>query len=257
MIDRLRIWNLNIVQRTDQFLGLTDRQPIIDDPHGQLLEQLAITQPGKGPGVAGGEQTVHDHLLDAIWEVEQPEAVGDSRSTPAHPDSHLMLGEAELIHQPMEGGGLLQGVQVIAMEVLDDRLFQGVAVLGLPHHRGHHGQTCSSGSPPTPFTGHELITPASLPEQEGLEYPHLLDGSSQLSHALVVEHPTGLVAVRLDVGHRHHLEPDVRGRRFGRRRHIVRSRPAIGVVCSRRYKGRQALTKSALLHLSTSFASCL
>ena len=49
----------------------------------------------------------------------------------AHPGRHLVVGESELLDQLLVGGRLLEGVEVLAVKVLDQRLLEADRVAGV------------------------------------------------------------------------------------------------------------------------------
>ena len=69
--------------------------------------------------------------------------IGSPRRLPRHPPGHRLLGEAVVPGEHLEGLGLLDGVQVGALQVLHQGQLQGLPVAGLgggsPRHPGQCG----------------------------------------------------------------------------------------------------------------------
>ena len=63
-------------------------------------------------------------------QLEQPQRVGDLRARAADPAGQLLLGAAEVVEQLLVGGRLLEGVELAAVEVLQQGVTQEVVVLG-------------------------------------------------------------------------------------------------------------------------------
>ena len=103
------------------------------------------------------------------------------------------MGEAEVFDELLIGGRLLQGVEVLAVEVLDQCLFQGPGVVGHPNQGWNGLQARPACRPPPTLARDELEVPlAELSHQHGLEDADLPDAGGQRSQALFVEVLSGL-----------------------------------------------------------------
>ena len=81
-----------------------------------------------------------DHALDRRWQGEQPQGVADRGSAPAGPWRDLLMGQAEVLDELLVRAGFLERVELLALEVLDQRLLERRAVVGLPDRaRGSSG----------------------------------------------------------------------------------------------------------------------
>ena len=74
-----------------------------------------------------GELAVGHHALERRRQLEEAQRVGHRDPALAHPGRRLLVGEVELLDQLLVGRRLLHGVQVGAVEVLDDGLLEGRA----------------------------------------------------------------------------------------------------------------------------------
>ena len=111
------------VWRTERFSATILRQAAID--------LFGVGQAEQGPGVALGDLLGSDGLLDLVGEVEQADQVGDGRAVEAEPAGELFLGAAVAGEVVAEGGGLVERVQVLALEVLDHRQLADALVVEL------------------------------------------------------------------------------------------------------------------------------
>jgi hypothetical protein len=117
------------------------------------------------------------------------------------------VGEAEVLDELLIGGRLLKGVEVLAVEVLDQRLLEGPGVVGHPHKGGDGLQAGPSCRPPPTLSRDELEVPlAELSDQHGLQDADLPDAGGQGGQGLFVEVLPGLPPVGLDACHRELLE---------------------------------------------------
>ena len=112
------------------------------------------------------------------------------------------MGEREVLDQLLVRGSLLEGSQILTVEVLHQRPFHGAKVVGGTHHRRHHGESGTSRSAPPPLTGDQLVTViAHRPHQHGLQHTDLADRGRQLGQRLLVEVHTRLVGIGHDAAH--------------------------------------------------------
>ena len=183
----------------DQLLGLSDVQPALGNfrysPHPQKRGE------GKnGPGVPCGKLSVLHQLLDGNIQIQQPQGVGHRAPGLAHPFRRLSLGHAVDLRQRPEAFRLLDGVQVLPLEVLDHGQLHGLLVVGLDDDRRDLVQSGHPGGPPAAFPGDDLIVPASqLTHRQGLDHAVLPDGLGQLLQLFLVEVFPGLVLIALDL----------------------------------------------------------
>ncbi len=70
--------------------------------------------------MAHGEALFGEQLLDLQGEPEEAEHVGDGGAVLAGALGDLLVGEAELAVEALEGVGDFDGVQVLALDVLDE-----------------------------------------------------------------------------------------------------------------------------------------
>ena len=75
---------------------------------GQLLLEGAIGRAEERPGVAGGELALGHEALDGRGQLQQAHGVGDRRAALADPGGDVVVGEAEVLDQLLEGGRLLE-----------------------------------------------------------------------------------------------------------------------------------------------------
>ena len=104
---------------------------------------------------------------------------------------HLLLGEAEVLDELLVGGGLLERVEVLAVEVLDQRLLER-------RRRRRRSRTMAGmaveagplGRPPPPLPGDQLVgAVAGRPDQDRLQHAELADRGGQRRQRLLVEVP--------------------------------------------------------------------
>ena len=128
-----------------------------------------------------------EQLLDVDRELEQPDRVRDVGAGDAHPIRQLLLLEPQLLEQLPERLGELDRAQVLAMDVLDQRLTQRVGVVGVADHDRDRGQPGELGRAQPPFAGDQLVARAGLADDDRLQDPDLTDRDGERRDRLVVE----------------------------------------------------------------------
>ena len=91
----------------------------------------------------------------------------------------LLLGQAALVHEAAQGGGLLPHVQILALEVLHQGQQGGGLTVCLNGQTGNGLQAGQTGRPQAALPGHQLPVPVPAADRQGLEHPQLPDGVGQ------------------------------------------------------------------------------
>jgi hypothetical protein len=142
------------------------------------------------------------------------------------------VGGAELVQQLLVGRGLLERVELLAVQVLQQRVAQHVVVGGLADDGRDRLQPACRPARQPPLAHDELVALAAvvvgqLPHDDGLEQPDLADGHDQLGQRLLVEVGARLQRVGRDAVQRHLGEAGP-----GDRRATAALPPAAGVTSS-------------------------
>src|SRR5207253_2952708 len=106
-------------QSPDQLLRLTNREVLIDD--GREDPSLGIRlEAADCATVPLGQASIGDRRLNRRMEIEQPERVRDGRTGTTHPCGEVFLREGEIVDETPIGPRRLDGIEVLALEVLDE-----------------------------------------------------------------------------------------------------------------------------------------
>ena len=155
--------------------------------------------------MTGGELALLHQLAHGGGEGEEAQGVGHGAAGLAHPLRGLLLGEAVAVHQGLEAGGLLHGVQVLPLEVLHHRELRRLAVVSLDDQHRDLREARQPGGPPAALARDDLIVAAlQAADGEGLQDAVLPDGLRQLLQRLGIEGLAGLggTVLHLRDGHR-------------------------------------------------------
>jgi hypothetical protein len=123
-------------QAAHEFLGLPDREVAGND----RFEQVALNGgrcAGQRATVALGDGAFGDRLLDSRLQVKESHRVRHGGAGATDPLGDLVLRQRELLGQLPIGVGLLHGVEVGSLDVLDEGDGQLVAWGHLPDGGGH------------------------------------------------------------------------------------------------------------------------
>ena len=113
----------------DDLLDGADRQALGHDPVRQVILGLGVLQAQQRPGVARAQHARRHALLHGRRQVQQPEGVADVRAGAADLARQFLVGRAEVIQQLLVGRGLFQRVELLPVQVLDQRVPEQVVVL--------------------------------------------------------------------------------------------------------------------------------
>ena len=90
--------------------------------------------------MADRQPAVADEILDRQRQFQQPQRVGHDGAAFADLAGDFLLGELELFGQLRVAVGFLDGVEIFALEIFDERQFQHRAVIGLADDDGDFRQ---------------------------------------------------------------------------------------------------------------------
>ena len=139
-----------------------------------------------------------DEGENLVGELEQAEEVGDRGAVLAGALGHLLLGEAEIAGEALVGAGLLDRVEVLALEVLDDGDLHRLLVGDLADDGGDGGFAGALGGEPAALAGDELEASGVLADGDGLDDAGDLDGVGEFVEGDFVEVGAGLVGIAVD-----------------------------------------------------------
>ena len=107
--------------------------------------------------MALGQPAVGDRRLDAGRQVEQAKRVGHRRSGTTDPCRDLVLAEPELVDQLPIGVGRLERIEILALEVLDERELELIAIGELPDDRRDPLEAGCLGGAEAALAGDQLV----------------------------------------------------------------------------------------------------
>ena len=139
-----------------------------------------------------------------------------------------LLRVGEFLHQAAIAARFFDRVEVLALDVLDQRDLERVAIGEIAHHDRHFVQLRLLRRAPAPLAGDDLPLAglgAMRAHQDRLQHALLHDGLRELAQLLLVERRARLHRARMQ-------ELDRRGARRRDRRCALRARRCFGVVAA-------------------------
>ena len=179
----------------DELLGLAHRQAAFNHLAG---EADRIVGGNQRAGVAGAQRVVAQHRLHRLGQVQKAQDVRDVAAALVQRLGQLFLRVTETVHQLAVRGGLLDGVQVGALDVLDDRDLEHLGVGKVADDHRKVVQLGDLGRAPAAFAGDDLEKPAAIrvrADDERLQDAARADGVRELLQKLGLEVAARLVGV--------------------------------------------------------------
>ena len=149
---------------------------------GELLGGIFDAEDGFG--VSDGEVAVGDVLLNGFLEVEEADGVGHAGPGFADAAGNDVLLEAEVLGEADVARGFFDGVEILALQVLDEGHFEDFLVGGRALDDGDGGESEELAGAPAAFTGNEFHLVTHLPDDEGLDDAEFGDGLLELVEGL-------------------------------------------------------------------------
>ena len=189
-------------------LGGADGEAFLKDEPGDQQAVRSFGDTEQGLGVAGGQLALAEVALDLGLQREQADAVRDGRARLAQAVGDGFLREAEVTHERGEAEGLVDGIEVGALEVLDEGEHGARSVGGLEDAGGDGRLAEQLERAEAPLAGDELIPFFRLADDDGLHEPFGTDGVGELLHLGGVEISAWLTRIRDDQGQRQFLQQE-------------------------------------------------
>src|SRR5258708_716596 len=116
---------------------------------GQALLRFQVLHAQQGLRVPGAQDARGYSLLNTGRQAERPDGVRDLRPGPAYLAGQLLVRGRAVFEKLLVGGGLLERVQLLSVQLLDQRVPEHVIVWRLPHDCRDLRQASPLAGPPT------------------------------------------------------------------------------------------------------------
>ncbi len=148
--------------------------------------------------MSGVELPAGHHLPQLAGQAQEAEGVRDRGAVAAHAARDLLLGEAELVLQPVEGLRLLDGVELLPLDVLDEGQLEELLVGDVAHGDRDGGEAGRLRRPQAPLPRDDLVALAPPPHEDRLHDAALADRCGELGEPGGVDGRARLERVRVE-----------------------------------------------------------
>ena len=187
----------------DAVLDLPDRESLRDGFAGEVRDDAWIIETEQRAGVTDGEVPLVQHGEHHVGKLQEPERVRDRGPVAAHRFGDILLGQEEFGDQPLVAPRFVDGREVVALEVLDQRKRQDRPVVDVACDGRDLLPPQGLAGPEAALTGDQLEaagTTGGRADHHRLHQTHLLDRGLQLLEGRGVDVLPGLERVGFDVG---------------------------------------------------------
>ena len=176
----------------DELLGITHGGRAAD----QFLRDqdlLIVSLEGQQDlGVPRTEASLRQVVLHLGCEFQKAHGIGYGRAAFADASADLFLGETEFLGKPRVGGGLFDGIEPLALEILDEGQFQDLLIACLADDDGGFCQADLERGTQAAFASDQLVLPGDEPDDQRLDDATLTDRVNEFTELLLAELGTGL-----------------------------------------------------------------
>ena len=186
-----------------QLLSRTNRQPLVHNLLRESLNLSLVSQSQQGTSVTSGENTRRNATLHQSRQLQQTNRVRNLGARTTNALSQLLLSSVELLHELLVCRSLFNGVQLTAVQVLQQGVTEQVSIFSLTNNRRDGAQASRLGCTPAALTHDQLILFSAVftrgTHNDRLQNANLTYRVDELFHVLLIEVGSGLLAVRVNI----------------------------------------------------------
>jgi hypothetical protein len=147
---------------------LADGHATLGNTASEAEASLRIVDCEERSRVAGGEATFLEEFLNRRFEFQEADGVRDGGSILSGAFGYLFLGELEFVDKALEGMGLLDWVQILALKIFDQRHFKCQVLRNVAKDNRNTVHIGTLGGTPATFAGDELVAIRDFADDERL-----------------------------------------------------------------------------------------
>ena len=133
------------------------------------------------------------------WQLQKSDGIRDGAAIFPGSPPDLFVTYVEFARHPLERHAKLNRIQILALNVLDQRDLEQPVVRDLLHHHRYFAHPGNSRGTPPALPRHKLKTVPLLPHHEWLNDPVLPDRVRQLAQRIRLKHSPRLHRIRIDL----------------------------------------------------------
>ena len=187
------------LQLFDQRFGLPNRQLLLDNGLSSFQHDLLPLQRQQRPGMTGRQLLIPQQPCHRFGQGQQTQRIRHGGTRDAHPLGGLLLGQTQLLGQTAVAFGLFHWVQVLSLQVFNERQRVGGLLVHVQHDGRDLVEACQTAGTPAAFTGDNLISIPCFPQGNGGNNAVFPDALGQILQRRRVKILSGLPGVGLDL----------------------------------------------------------
>jgi hypothetical protein len=164
----------------------------------ELEALFGICNGQKGAAMPGREAAFFDQVLDHGFELQKAQRVGDCGAVFSGALGDVLLGEVEFVGETLKGARLFDRIQVLALQVFDERHLERDFLGDLANDDGNARERRPLGGAPAAFTGDQLVAKPNPPDYERLDDTAGTNRPGELLESLFAKAGTRLIGARVD-----------------------------------------------------------
>ena len=121
--------------------------------------------------MSSSDASIFDQVLERLFELQEPDGVRNGGSVFASAVGDIFLSELEIGHQAFKCPRLLEGIEILALNIFNKCDLERLRLGDLADDRGNARQPRALRRPPTALAGNELVAGPVWAQDERLDYP--------------------------------------------------------------------------------------
>jgi hypothetical protein len=177
---------------------LANRHAAACDAVRKCYTFLAVSYGEKGAAVTRAKPAFFKQIKNRPFKLEKPKSISDGGTVLSGTVCNLFLCKVKLIGETLECVGLLDRVEVLALEVFNEGHLESHGVRHVPNHYRNAGETSFLSSTPATFTCDELVAGSNSADDERLDDSARLDRTRKFVERFFAEAGSRLIRARID-----------------------------------------------------------
>lgn len=177
---------------------LADAHPAAGNAPGEFDPFLGVGDGKKRATVTCGQPAFLDQVLNHRLELQEAKRIRDRCPIFSRTFGHVFLRETKLVGEALKSPRLFHGVEILALEILDEGHLKREFLGYLANDNGHTRQRGPLGGAPASLAGDQLVAKADSPHDERLDDTACADRTGQLLESLFAKARARLIGARID-----------------------------------------------------------
>lgn len=183
----------------DEDFGLPDAQSVFEDFFTRVFLQSGIVQTQEHFGMTDRQRPGGDMVPHFLRQRQEAQGICDRRAAFADTQADILLAQVENIDQSLISLRLFNRVEILTLNILNERQLRQVRVIGLTDNGANGFRAEGFARTEAAFPGNQLIAIAAATKNNRLNDPMGFDGCGQFGNFIILKHPAGLKAIGLNL----------------------------------------------------------